>query len=111
MVREVCRYFVFTEQFEKGMQLLKHSIDCTLLPNYKTQPFRLLLWKYSEAATFFAIYSISSMDSKRGNVEIYGNGIENEIDIDIDIEIRSFFILCCFSSSKFFRNHPLVSFD
>lgn len=87
MVREVCRYFVFTEQFEKGMQLLKHSIDCTLLPNYKTQPFRLLLWKYSEAATFFAIYSISSMDSKRGNVEIYGNGIENEIDIDIEINL------------------------
>ena len=62
MVREVCRYFVFTEQFEKGMQLLKHSIDCTLLPNYKTQPFRMLLWKYSEAVTFFAIYSISSMN-------------------------------------------------
>lgn len=71
MVREVCRYFVFTEQFEKGMQLLKHSIDCTLLPNYKTQPFRMLLWKYSEAVTFFAIYSISSMndDDGRGNVE------------------------------------------
>ena len=67
MVREVCRYFVFTEQFEKGMQLLKHSIDCTLLPNYKTQPFRLLLWKYSEAATFFAIYSISSKRRRSGN--------------------------------------------
>ena len=43
------------------MQLIKDSIDCTLLPNYKTQPFRLLLWKYSEGTTFFAIYSISEL--------------------------------------------------
>ena len=61
MIREVCRYFLFTEQFEKGMQLIKDSIDCTLLPNYKTQPFRLLLWDCSEGSAFFAIYSISEL--------------------------------------------------
>ena len=59
MVRSVCKYFLFTGEIEKGMELVKHSIDCLLIPNYRTQPFRVLLWKYSEATTFFAFYSIS----------------------------------------------------
>lgn len=58
-MRSVCKYFLFTGEIEKGMELVRHSIDCLLIPDYRTQPFRVLLWKYSEATTFFAFYSIS----------------------------------------------------
>ena len=68
----MCKYFLFTGEIEKGMELVRHSIDCLLIPDYRTQPFRVLLWKYSEATTFFAFYSISlSLIDLRG-MALYG---------------------------------------
>lgn len=58
-MRSVCKYFLFTGELEKGAELIRHSIECLLIPDFRTQPFRVLLWKYSEASTFFAFYSIS----------------------------------------------------